>query len=242
MQLVPAAGIRPGYDNQDAQELYGDVVQQWMRELRHVVTVVGGSTVQFKSGSQPGAVYTPLSRARQRAAVRFINAYGFQAPSFITDAAVVRRIEPNGMVGRVNELQTRLLGALWSNARMQRLTDYAAVPARLRDRSARDAYTVNDLLGDIRTGIWGELATPRVRIDPYRRALQASYLAQAGEKLRDTLAASTDAASVMRAELMTLRGELTRAESRAADPITKAHVQSMLSRVKTLLDPRAAQS
>ncbi|HEX8674906.1 MAG TPA: zinc-dependent metalloprotease, partial [Longimicrobium sp.] len=56
---IPAAATRAGEDNTDLRELYDRTVQQWSTEAGHVATMVGGGTVQYKSGSQPGAVYAP---------------------------------------------------------------------------------------------------------------------------------------------------------------------------------------
>ena len=62
---VLGAGMRSNDDNALIRELYDRTINQWATEAGHPVTVIGGGSVQYKSGSQPGPVYTPLSRARQ---------------------------------------------------------------------------------------------------------------------------------------------------------------------------------
>src|SRR5688572_21386394 len=51
---VASAATRPGEDNSDLRELYDRTVNQWATEANHVATLVGGGTVQYKSGSQKG--------------------------------------------------------------------------------------------------------------------------------------------------------------------------------------------
>lgn len=63
---ISDAVTQPGEDNSDLRELYDRTVNQWATEANHVATLVGGGTVQYKSGSQPGAVYTPVPRAPGR--------------------------------------------------------------------------------------------------------------------------------------------------------------------------------
>ena len=65
MSYIPSAAVSPFDDNDDLAELYNRTVGQWSNEAAHVTTLVGGGLVQYKTGSQPGPVYVPVSRARQ---------------------------------------------------------------------------------------------------------------------------------------------------------------------------------
>ncbi|MGH7582372.1 MAG: zinc-dependent metalloprotease, partial [Gemmatimonadales bacterium] len=64
--LIPAT-TNPVDNDDDLIELYGRLIGQWSTELSHVANLVGGIETQDKYGSQPGAVFTPVSGARQRA-------------------------------------------------------------------------------------------------------------------------------------------------------------------------------
>ena len=63
---VSDAATREGEDNSDLRELYDRTVGQWATEASHVATIVGGGTVQYKSGSQSGPVYARDVEARVR--------------------------------------------------------------------------------------------------------------------------------------------------------------------------------
>ena len=81
---VSGAAHQAGEDNSDLREVYDRTVGQWATEASHVTTVIGGGTVQYKSGSQPGPVYVPLSARRQAEAVKFLNEKVFKTPRRIS--------------------------------------------------------------------------------------------------------------------------------------------------------------
>ncbi|HTR79752.1 MAG TPA: zinc-dependent metalloprotease, partial [Gemmatimonadaceae bacterium] len=168
--LIPAT-TKPTEDNSDLNELYGQLVSQWSTEMGHVAAVVGGVETQDKYGSQPGAVFWPVSGTRQRAAVKFLNENAFQTPTFFLDPAVLNRIEDGGALASINSAQARTLTALLQDGKLSRLIEIEAMPGR-----PADIYPLPDMLADVRHGIWSELSAPSVKIDAFRRALQHSYL------------------------------------------------------------------
>src|SRR5687768_4500765 len=124
---ISDAATRTGEDNSDLRELYDRTVNQWATEANHVATLVGGGSVQYKSGSQPGAVFTPLPRARQAEAVRFLNENVFRTPTYLIRPEIASRIESGGMIGRINNAQTRVLTNLLNDGRMNRLLEQEAM-------------------------------------------------------------------------------------------------------------------
>ena len=243
---INEAGTRPDADNSDMREIYDRTVGQWATEATHVVTVVGGEAVQYKSGSQPGPVYTPLSRARQADAVRFLNDNVFRTPTFLIRPDIARRIEAAGMLSRIDNAQSRVMSGLFDNARMNRLLDNEALAT-----DKQSAYSLASMLGDLRHGVWSELAQPRVSIDPYRRALQDTYLTQIEHKLNAPAGPaarpafgpppaplSEDAKSELRGELVTLRNDIRVASGRSADTETRMHLDGAVFRIGQILDPK----
>jgi hypothetical protein len=110
------------------------------------------------------------------------------------------------------------------------------------------------MLDDLRRGVWTELSQARVSIDPYRRTLQNQFLSQADLKLNPPPAPTTpapqfpgftppaplleDAKSQLRGELVTLRAEIRRASSRAADRETRLHLEAADHRIGEILEPK----
>jgi hypothetical protein len=245
---IPTTAIQRGEDNSDLRELYDRTVRQWSTEAAHVATVVGGANVQYKSGSQPGAVYTPLSRARQADAVRFLNEQVFRTPTYLIRPDIARRIEAGGMLTRVGGAQMRVLGILLDDERMNRLVENQALAP-----TASSTYSLADMLDDVREGIWSEVRGGSVTIDPYRRSLQMSFLTLLNDKLNPKeedesqqqqvffgprpQPLSEEAKAMLRGELVTLRAEVQRAIPRAANRETQLHLQGAAHRIDRILDP-----
>jgi len=220
---------RPGEDYTMLGELYTSTVQQWGRYMGHVAAVVGGADSQERRGT--GVRFEPVSRDRQAEAVAFLNERAFQVPGFLLDTQVLRRLESEGSVQRIGAAQARLVSLLLHPSRLNRLVEYEALAFR-----PDDAYTVADLAGDLRSGIWGELADSRIRIDVFRRNLQRAHLAALDEVV-NAPAGPSDARPVLRGEVIELDRAIRGAISRAADPATRLHLEDLRLEVERILDP-----
>ena len=249
---IADATTRPGEDNSDTKEIYDRTVGQWATEATHVVTVIGGGEVQYKSGSQPGPVYTPLSRARQVAAMKFLTENVFSTPTYLIRPELSRRIEAEGMINRIVAGQSRVLASVLNDNRMNRLLEEEALA---KDRTT--VYPLANMLDDLQHGIWSELSGSRVAINAYRRSLQMVYLTQFDQKLnpedesssrpagpprnpfgRRNIPLSEDAKSELRGELAALREDIRRAVPKAADRETRMHLQAADHRIGDILEPK----
>ncbi|MFI5311140.1 MAG: zinc-dependent metalloprotease [Gemmatimonadales bacterium] len=252
-RLVPmllAATTNATDDNSDLQELYRSLVDQWATEMRHVAVLVGGAETQEKYGSQPGPRFTPVSPARQRAAVKFLNENAFATPAFFLRPEILRRIEPDGAINRINAAQRGILSTLLNDPRLSRLVEFEA----LADKPA-EAYTLAEHIAAVQAGVWGELGASSVKVDAYRRALQHSYLDLVRTKINATAAptlppgfppaffaqlfrSTPDARALFRAELKALDGRLATAAGRGGDAITRAHIAEMRHEIDDILNPK----
>jgi hypothetical protein len=111
------------------------------------------------------------------------------------------------------------------------------------------------MLGDVRRGVWGELSAGQINIDPFRRLLQRSWLAQADSKLnpspamiiitptparpraRSSSGPNNDVRALMRGELVSLDASIRSALSRAGDRTTRLHLLDAREEIKRILDP-----
>jgi Met-zincin/Domain of unknown function (DUF5117)/Domain of unknown function (DUF5118) len=250
MNYVSAAGTREGEDNSLLQNLYDRTVSQWATEAEHPATMIGGGTVHYKAGGQPGPVYEALSKARQQAAMRFINDSVFVTPTYLIRPDIEGRIEAGGMLTRIGNAQSRVLNQLLVDQRLNLLLDGTATA-----KNARDAYSLADMLDDLQGGVWSELKSAAPKIDPYRRLLQNNYLTQVNNKLNPPatqaaqlaqLAAlgiritplAEDAKSELRGEVTALREQIRGSISRTADRETRMHLQAADHRIGEILDPK----
>lgn len=243
--LIPVAE-RPGEDYETLSELYGNVVQQWSRYMGHVAALIGGAETQERYGTGPR--FTPVSRARQLEAMRFLEAQAFTTPEFLIDREVLRRMEAEGAVRRIAEAHGRILRTLLNPRRLERLVEYESL-----DQHPQEAYTLADLMGDLRRAVWGELGARSVRINVYRRNLQRAYLATVDTLLNPPeprpgtqgppgaeppRPLDSDVRPILRGELIELQSAIDRAVGRAADGMTRLHLRDARAEIDRILNPR----
>ncbi len=252
-QIVPLLGpatVHAGEDYDDLSDMYGRLINQWATELRHVAIIVGGAQAQEKYAGQNGPRYQPWSRARQKDAVRFLNQNAFATPAFLLVDDILRKIEVEGALRRINTAQNGVLTTLFNDRRLERLVEFGAV-----DHPNGDGYGLAEMLADVRGGIWGELDGQRVTIDPFRRELQRSYLAAVKAKLNPSTPiippgippqlaqqfgparATSDIKAAFRSELRALDASIQRALPRTSDRMTRAHLEDARDQIRDILEP-----
>jgi hypothetical protein len=230
--LLPATSFK-GDPYDDLEELYGRMLGQWATELNHVTQIVGGFDSQQKHAGQDGVRFVMVPRARQAAAVKFINDNAFATPTWAIRPEILRRIESSGALDRVNNAQERVLNSLLSNARFSRLVEQEAI-----DGAA--AYRPADFMADVRHGIWAEVDgnRPAIHIDPYRRNLQRSYIDLLAGKLNGRTPVTDDYRGMIRMELRDLDAQIDAQMIRAKDRMTRAHLADARDQIAKALDPK----
>jgi len=236
-----------GDDYSNLREMYNNVVGQFSTYMGHVVRNVAGVMETLKTSGDNGAVYEPVAKTKQKEAVEFFNKQLFTTPAWLLDQDILSRIgsQPSGIIG---SLQDNTLGRLLSVRTLNKMLD-----AEMTNGS--DAYTVLDMLGDLKKGIWSEIAAHKP-VDMYRRNLQKSYvnylagiinppntnqtisIGGASFTVGSGSSDRTDAKSIVRAHLASLRSELNQAASSISDPLTKYHLQDLVKRIDNALNPK----
>jgi hypothetical protein len=238
----------PGEDYRELQELYDNVLTQWNRYIGHVTTIVGGVNETRKASDQAGVVYAAVPKARQQGAVAWLSQNVFATPAWIIDQEILGRLENNGIVERVRARQVSALNSLLDPVRMGRLIEQQA---KLGDR----AYTLSDLLHDVRRSVWGDLSGGPAP-DTYKRNLQRGYVDRMNFLMTQEPPApppgipaqflaffprmnvsQSDIRALARAELESLERESTAAASRTGDSLIKAHYHDVAIRIGRILNP-----
>lgn len=222
---------RPGSDHAELRDIYLHAVGQWTRQLEHVARLVGGVVRTPHHGWVDAPVHTPVAAARQRAAVAFLNREAFARPDFLLDTELLRRFEPAGSLDRIGRQQTRILSTLLSRGRLERLLEQEAL-------APADAYPASELLRDLRRGIWSELGSAGMAIDPVRRTLQRAHLDLLAEQLEVPAADRSDLRALLRGELRDLHAAIGAALPRTGERATRLHLEESRQRIARLLDPR----
>jgi hypothetical protein len=259
MQWIESATIKPTSDFSVLSELYNRQIGQFRTELGHVANLIGGMNSQEKYGDQPGPRFTPVPKARQQQAMKFIAENGFQTPTWLIDTDILRKIEPEGEVTRIVGAQSSLITSLLNDGKMTRLIENEALA-----KNPSDVYTLAEMLSDLRHGVFTEIyGSGPVKIDVYRRGLQRAYLTDVGNKLNPPANAAAaggrgggggrggaaappantgEIKSMLRGELKQLDAELAAAQKRATDVATKRHLDDARQQISHIIKPAAAAS
>lgn len=216
-----------GEDYSDLEELYQNVVGQWGRYTGHVVANVGGVVHTRKRQGQDGVQYAMVSSERQERAVEYLNRQVFETPEWLLDGEILDRFQGSGSTDLVRSRQASAMNQLLNVDRMKRLIEQEAF-------HGGDAYSLGEMLEDLRAGVWSEVTSGR-QTDAYRRNLQRAYLERMGVLLADEDARQTDIAPFARGELRALRDALSGAGS--SDRATRLHFEDSVVRIDAILDP-----
>ena len=235
-----------GEDFSDVAAVYNGIVGQWATELGHVTRIIGGVNRQTKATSQKGEVYSPVSGARQRDAMKFLQENAFTTPTWLLNPNVLRKIESSGSIDRIGNAQASVLAAVVNNARLVRMIELDALPA------GTDRYTLPTMLIDLRKGLWSEIYAGKP-IDAYRRRLQRVYLEAMAGKINPappnpvlaafggagpSVRALADFRGLLRTEMTDLSRELATASGRTSDRTTRAHIDDARDQIRKMLDPK----
>ncbi|SEK34483.1 protein of unknown function [Roseateles sp. YR242] len=234
IKQLPALTPPDGQDDRTLEALYRASAMQWAREISHVVTLVGGYRTQNKHNDQPGPVAEVVPKAEQAKAVKLLNEQLFATPQWLLEPTVTQRLrsmEPNLTL---QVYQRSLLRYLLDGSRTRRLQDQSA---QLGDK----AYGVDDLLHDVRRGIFTELYAGG-RVSTIRRNLQRGYLELLAERVMAPGATLDDSKPLMREEMKTLRQQMLAAAAKAPDAVQRAHWAGLADYAIRVLDPRGTGS
>lgn len=229
--LVDASGSH-GDDYSALQELYAYIHQQRGRVLEHVVTWVGGVYGERKVHGQEGVVHTPVPADRQREAMAYIIEEGLTTPEYLLDPDVLRRIESVGSVDRIISGQRQLLTQLLDDHRMKRISENETI-----NNNPGDVYTLDEMVDDLRKGVWSELEQRPVTIDIYRRNLQRNYVDIIKSKLTDdAIPVDGEARAYLRGSINEVRRAVENAIPRAGDRATRYHLEDIREEIKKILE------
>ncbi|MDX1426636.1 MAG: zinc-dependent metalloprotease [Salegentibacter mishustinae] len=234
-----------GKNYEDLDDMYGQVLSQFNRYMGHVTANIGGVYEHYKTYDQEGAVYTHVSKEKQKEAMNFLQEQLFETPEWMIDQEIFNKIQFDGQVERIRNMQERTLNNLLDFGRMARLMENEEV-------NGDEAYGLIDMMSDVRTGIWSEVYSGQ-NIDRYRRNLQRAYIERMEHLMTeeqseipsryrswitrsDIDVAQSDIRPVVRGELKTLQNQIRRASNRG-DRLTRYHLQDALERIDLILNP-----
>ncbi len=224
-------------------EVYGNVISQFVRYMGHVTKNVGGIMTTPKTVEQQGVVVEFVPQSTQKEALNFLNNQLFKTPKWLINPQITNLTGGNSMT-TIGTIQDNILGRLISHNTLNKL---------LRFEAEEEApYTAIEMLTDLRKMVWSELPA-RKPIDIYRRNLQKAFterlvraitppptpvitLGGQGQGGANAFTPNTDAMSVAKAQLRVLQSEIRAALPTSQDAASRAHLMDVNDRITAALD------
>jgi len=237
----------PNEDYGGLSEVYDQLTGQFRRYIGHVCYNFGGVYETLKKNNQAGNVYEYVSKETQKEAADFISKQVFTTPTWLISRDIASKTGVNSTT-TILSIQEGALNRMLSTATMNKMLNAEAA-------LGSQAYTVNDLLSDLRQSVFTELVTKKP-IDLYRRNLQKSYVERLGSIINPPAAQQggltftfgnatpvmdtkkSDILSYLKGHARELKAAIDAAAAGATDKATKYHLQDLSDRLRKTLDPK----
>ena len=221
----------PHKNYEGAGEMYKELVTQYGRYMGHVLKNIGGIYVTPKNIDQQGPVFFYPGHAKEQRALAFLHAQLFATPTWLIDQHLFDLATVD--FGLVADVQTKTLAALLKADRIARLMNE-------QTSIGNKAYTLTDMLHDLKQGIFVELAHGRT-IDAWRRNLQKQYVDGICTLIgaKSEIPTASDASSIFKAHAKELAAGIKTASLQYNDAVTKAHLADIYDRLIRALNPKS---
>jgi hypothetical protein len=231
-----------GKDYSDLQTMYGQVLSQFNRYMGHVSSNIGGVYQYYKTYDQEGPVYTHVKKSHQKKCMNFLNDQLFETPTWMIDNNILNKIEFAGITNRIRSTQSRTLNSILDFGKMARLIENEAI-------NGKAAYTLIDMMSDLKEGIWKELYTHKT-IDVYRRNLQLAYLDRisyimneeqgsipswARGRVTSVKVSQSDIRTIAVGQLLELKKDIKKHKNKS-DKMTKMHLDMATAKINKILN------
>lgn len=224
-RIVPNLIEWTGEDAKDfsnLDELYGNVVGQFRRYIGHVVSNVGGVREVYKTFDQNETTYAPNDYVKQKRAMQFLNTQLFNTPHWLVNQDILRRVEFDGNVDRINRLHNYAINILFNDDRMKRLADNESM-------LGSNTYTLSNMFDDSKDMIFS-YSNP----DVYQRVLQRSYVDKMMSLIDEDSSGNSDARALARHTLESIANE-TKKLKKSGSSMNKAHFADLRSVINKTL-------
>jgi hypothetical protein len=231
-----------GKDYSDLNTMYGQVLSQFNRYMGHVVSNIGGVYQYYKTYDQDGPVYTHVQKSHQKKCIEFLNIQLFETPNWMIDTNILNKIEFAGITNRIRSTQSRTLNSILDFGKMARLIENEAI-------NGSNAYTLIEMMSDLKRGIWKELYTNKT-IDVYRRNLQLAYLDRisylmneeqdsvpsfARGRVTTVKVSQSDIRTIAGGQLIELRKDIKKSIKKNSDKMNKMHLEMATAKINRIL-------
>ena len=230
-----------GEDYEELNGLYNSLTGQFRRYMGHVTKNVGGIYETPKTYDMSGNIYEVVPSAIQNEAVAFLNEQLFKTPKWLLNQNILAKIKPENGVEAIKSIQDGTLSSLLAGDRLVRLLETST--------QQKNNYSVDELMSDLRSGIFSEIKT-NSPIDIFRRNLQKLFVSKLIETMatdknntttfsgRRIVLVDTDIPSIARGHLIELKSQLRIAAINTPDRLTRFHLNDLVARIENAMKPK----
>ncbi|MEI9958101.1 MAG: zinc-dependent metalloprotease [Ferruginibacter sp.] len=236
----------PDEDYEGLSDMYDQLTGQFRRYIGHVCYNFGGVYETLKKNNQAGNVYEYVSKETQKEAADFVNKQVFTTPTWLINKDIAAKTGNNSTTTILSLQETALYKMLSTSTMNKMLNAEAAIGSQ--------AYTVTDLLSDLKQSVFTELTTKKP-IDIYRRNLQKSYVERLGAIINPPAAQGgftisfgnaapamdtkkSDILSYLKGNARELKAAIDASIAGTTDKASKYHLQDLSDRLRKILDPK----
>ncbi len=167
IELLPEVN-KDQKDNARLERLYTKTINLWYHHMRHIVSLIGGYDIYYKSINQEGRIYTPIDIELQKAAIDFLISNAFSPPDWLIHSEFMSKLNYSTFPDKVVEYQQLLLFELLRPQRMKRL-EYLENSIGIENATQR-------FLSKLQLGLFKELYESTGTVDPREQELQSTYI------------------------------------------------------------------
>lgn len=223
----------PNSNYENLKNMYGQVVEQYVRYARHAVKWIGGIYETPKRVEEPGDIYVFVEKEKQKEAFDYLNRNIFETPVWLLSDHIFAKTQ----VLPVSVMSTIHHSIMRAMLDMRVLRNLSNAEIAL----GKKTYTLTDYFNDLNKAIF-KAGQP----DAYRRNLQKTYiyyLMSMVPEMKAFLISKDNNISVTRSlndnsditafvvyQLKNLQKQITAMS--ASDPLIKAHYQYLAELIK----------
>lgn len=225
-------------DNALLERLYKETLELWYQQMQQVMSLLGGYTIQYKSGSQKGDVYSPIPRKSQEEALDFLLNNAFEVPEWLSKPNFLPRIQYSSNSDKLIGYQLKLLSDLLDSFRMKRLEQM--------EGTVPDKEITIKLMSKLRTDLFKELDDDGIRIGKRRQQLQSAYIALCAKAIAEERIYSNTlnnesyylysyhSKSILAQEVLALKKEILNKLETVSDGVIIGHLKLCLRQIEIL--------
>lgn len=169
MVLLPDV-CRNDPDASRLERIYGEALELWYNSMRHVLSLIGGYDIQYKSMGQTGNMFTPIPREIQEKALFFLIKEAFDPPNWLAQPVFMDQIRYSSYPDEVLAFQQLLLIEMLRPQRMKRFEQM--------ERFTGYQGILNWYLGQFQEKLFHELMDGTGRVGRRKQELQLLYIEQ----------------------------------------------------------------